>query len=78
MNLPTVGSTSMSSSSESVYDPLNGLTENEDYFVLGENTVMFLNEDAKYDTQLKKLLYNDRIRKASHLLLKCSVIEYIW
>lgn len=75
MNLPTVGTASISSSSESVYDPLNGLTENEDYFILGENTVMFLNEDAKYDTQLKKLLYNDRIRKASDIQLMNKQIK---
>ena len=64
MNLPSMG---VVGSSESVYDPLSGLTENEDYFILGENTVMFLNEDTKYDTQLKKLLYNDRIRKSSDI-----------
>lgn len=64
MNLPSIGAIG---TSESVYDPLSGLTENEDYFILGENTVMFLNEDAKYDIQLKKLLYNDRIRKSSDI-----------
>lgn len=65
MNIPTVGVAS--STSEAVYDPLGGLNEGEDYFTLNEGVVMFLAEDAKYDTQLKKLLYNDRIRKTSEV-----------
>ena len=68
MNLPMVGSSSIGASSESVSDDvLNGLIEGEDYIPLGEGVVMFLSEDAKYDVQLKKLLYKDRIRKTSQI-----------
>lgn len=67
-NIPTIGSPGMSSGDMSVEMALDGLTENEDYFMLGEDTVLFLQEDAKYDLKLKELLYRDRIRSSKEIL----------
>ena len=76
--IPTVGSSGMS-----VESALDGLTENEDYFMLNEDTVLFLHEDNKYDLKLKELLYRDRIRSSKEILninkaikKDCPVIKY--
>ena len=65
INIPAVGSPMIHT--ESVYNPLEGLTEGVDYIPLAENVVLFLTEDSKYDLQLKRVLYKDRIRKASQI-----------
>ena len=66
-NIPSVGAAHESALLE--------FKENEDYFRLGNDRVLILAEDAKYDMQLKKLLWKDRIRKRQEILERDKQIK---
>ena len=95
LNIPTVGAASpMATKHESVIslenefnvkDSFAWLTEGVDYIKLNDDKVIFTNEASydKYDAQLKKLLYNDRIRQRKDILdmdkqikADCPFIKY--
>ena len=74
LNIPTVGSTASSKTSESVYTKnlenlLIRLDEGADYMRFGASTIAFSEASyAKYDMQLKRMLFKDRIKKRKTIL----------
>ena len=68
---PEISTPSMPTS-ESVdianWSALSEFEEGKDYMELGNNRLLMFTEDAKYDMQLKKLLWKDRIKKRQQIL----------
>lgn len=78
LNIPQIGSPGGMTGSLSSAPPveeaaytlnesiLSSLSEGEDYTRIGD--IVFFNEDASYDSTLKRLLYNERIKTSKQIL----------
>lgn len=48
---------------------------NPNFMYLGENIITFFNEDKVQDSQLKRTLYNERIRQRSEIIAKLKFVK---
>lgn len=54
---------------------LSGFTENVDFLRIGDDRVLFLENDMKYDMPLKRILYNDRIKQRKMILAMDKAVK---
>ena len=68
-NAPKMGAgSSFTSTRESSVFELDSLKENTDYIKIGNDRVVFLESNTKYDIPLKRILYSSRIRQRKTIL----------
>lgn len=57
-----------------IFNETESVYHNEDYLRMGD-IVTFFNEDGKYDTEIRRLLYNERMKQRTDLLAKYKVVK---
>ena len=65
---PEISTPSMPTSEAVNWSALSEFEQGKEYIDLGNNRILVFVEDAKYDMQLKKLLWKDRIKKRQEIV----------